>query len=35
MKSIAARLYAVWKEDGENRGAQWAVGYADYSISRN
>ena len=33
MKSIAARLYAVWKEDGENRGAQWAVGYADYQIS--
>ena len=34
MKSIAARLYAVWTGDEENRGAQWAVGYADYFITR-
>ena len=33
MKSIAARLYAVWTGDEKNRGAQWAVGYADYQIS--
>ena len=34
MKSIAARLYAVWTGDEKNRGAQWAVGYADYVITR-
>ena len=32
MKSIAERLYAVWTGDEENRGARWAVGYADYEI---
>ena len=34
MKSIAARLYTVWTGDRENRGAQWAVGYAGYEVSR-
>ena len=33
MKSISAHLYGVWTDNGENRGAQWAVGYADYEIS--
>ena len=33
MRSIAARLYAVWTGEKENRGAQWAVAYADYVIS--
>ena len=33
MKSITAHLYRVWTGDDENRGAQWAVGYADYEIS--
>jgi hypothetical protein len=33
MKSIAERLYAVWTGDEENRGARWAVGYAEYRIS--
>ena len=32
MKSIAERLYAVWTGDEENRGARWAVGFADYEI---
>ena len=34
MKLIATRLYAVWTGGKENRGAQWAVGYAGYEISR-
>ena len=34
MKSISAQLYDVWTGDDENRGARWAVGYADYEISR-
>ena len=33
MQSIAERLYAVWTGDEENRGARWAVGYAEYRIS--
>ena len=32
MKSITAELYGVWTGDDENRGAQWAVGYADYEV---
>lgn len=32
-ESIAERLYAVWTGDAENRGARWAVGYAEYRIS--
>ena len=35
MKSITAHLYGVWTGDDENRGAKWAVGYADYKISNN
>ena len=35
MKSLAARLYAVWTGDSErNRAVAWAVGYSDYRISR-